>query len=864
MGNEISGNKEQFWFRQPIADRLGAARDNAGVALESLALRRRSFNSLRRSRLYDDVAALILADESITEIRNLGVRSLREIDAALTPLIEESTTRPPARELVAADQTDLESAIRAFAPLHDFDEMPWYAVPAARRAALAREFRHEPASKLGLSNAATDALHRLPGLDLMGGLIGVGDGIVRRGKLDDAVLREIHSALVRYTRTIAELLDQRDRWLALVDELRGREDLDGYRLADLGVPASLIEILPGPRFDDLRRMSQMEAMRVWADVAVRPLVRSNLFETMERIVKGSGPITAQEWVKSWRALGHQVLPEDYDENGSLPLHVALVKLLRHTIVTSLGEDEWEILQQRKGLLGAKSLTLQQLGDAYGLTRERIRQREARVLRVVAAWLADPGRSVAPARVHPRIERTLSEIRDLFANVEYDPQRHSELLEGLSKVLSCSTLEAEPILDLLAKEAGLAELRLPRRGLESIWTSERDPHRSTIRRIVLKLHDHLTQVLAVSTSGADLAVAINNRAVPSEQITLDEIDRYSPLCSTIQRLHNGHLQGRFEYLGRRAMQFERVLEEAGEPIHLSEILHIFNSYVARYGGKQIQRSNLGNQLATDKRFVPIGRSGLWAMADWPDIETGTLRELMERCLIQHNRPMTAEEIHEWVASLRPAVHPSVMAYLSLDDRFTKIDREHWGLSTWEESQAAQRWNRRGVAEFVAELFSKHALHRMPYAQVRAALMDAADIPQRTAGGMLNNNPAIDTFRDDDGVLQAEFQPGYGKLLEQGGSSPREGTIMRAVRELAAQALLVRPTHAMPLIELRDLLTRELGIPSYSVYSYVARLDELVTEPMPHQRGKLVRWVGSVESDQAESADAVPTVETVDKG
>lgn len=864
MSGKFLDGEERFWFHRPIADRLAAAHGNSGVALESLVLGRRAYNCLRRSELYDDVRALMLTDESIWVIRNLGVKSVREIDAALKPLFDRADAEPPALERTAGEQIGFENAIRSLAELGDYDEKPWFAVSLARRAALADRLREEPANRLGLSEETIDALRRLPGLGSLGGLIGVGDGIVRSGEIDTAVLREIHSAVVRYTGEIAESLDQRDRWLAVVDELRGREDLVGRGLADLGLPASLVEALPGLSFDDLKSMSQMELVRVWAGVAMRLRLRSDLLMALESIAEGSGPISAREWAERWRASGYHVLPEGYHEGGEMPLHVALVKLLRHLIVTSLGEDEWAIVQHRKGLLGAESFTLQQIGDAYGLSRERIRQREARALKVLSTWLSDPGRSTAPARVHPHIERALGEIHDLFASVKQAPQRHSVLLEGLSKILGCGEVDAEPILDVLAKQAGVAELHLPRSGLENIWTSEDDPDRSLLRRRVLQFHDQLTRVSTASSTVVELTIAINDRAEPSDRVTVDEIERYSPLCSTIEHLQNGRLQGRFEHLATRAMQLERVLEESGEPMHVSEILRVFNHHGVQYGGKPIQRANLSNHLAVDKRFVPIGRSGIWAMADWPDVETGTLLELMERCFIQHNRPLTADEISTWVGSLRPVGRGSVLAYLSMDDRFAKIDRERWGLSTWDEAKAAQRWTRRRVADFVAKLFSKHSGRWIPYARIRDALMEAADVPLRAANTMLNTNIVIDTFHDAEGVLQAEFQRDYIKQLEEGGGRGREGSVLHGVRKVAARALQERPDHAMPLNELRNLIMRELGIPSASVYSYVARIEDLVTEPRPLHPGKLVRWVGEVEADQSKSRDAYPVAEEVDKG
>lgn len=57
--------------------------------------------------------------------------------------------------------------------------------------------------------------------------------------------------------------------------------------------------------------------------------------------------------------------------------------LKSTIVNklaSLKEREKEIIQYRFGLLGDKPMTLEQVGEIYGITRERIRQIEARAIK----------------------------------------------------------------------------------------------------------------------------------------------------------------------------------------------------------------------------------------------------------------------------------------------------------------------------------------------------------------------------------------------------------------------------------------------------------------------------------------------------
>jgi RNA polymerase primary sigma factor len=70
---------------------------------------------------------------------------------------------------------------------------------------------------------------------------------------------------------------------------------------------------------------------------------------------------------------HAMNPEDSYINNSL--HDMIIE-----IVDTLSEREAEIIKLRFGLNNGKPMTLEEVGQAYGLTRERIRQIEAKALR----------------------------------------------------------------------------------------------------------------------------------------------------------------------------------------------------------------------------------------------------------------------------------------------------------------------------------------------------------------------------------------------------------------------------------------------------------------------------------------------------
>ena len=72
-----------------------------------------------------------------------------------------------------------------------------------------------------------------------------------------------------------------------------------------------------------------------------------------------------------------------DEQTLSPVDQASKQLLKdhlEEVLGSLSEREAKVLKLRFGLEGTKAMTLEEVGKVFGVTRERIRQIEAKALR----------------------------------------------------------------------------------------------------------------------------------------------------------------------------------------------------------------------------------------------------------------------------------------------------------------------------------------------------------------------------------------------------------------------------------------------------------------------------------------------------
>ena len=72
-----------------------------------------------------------------------------------------------------------------------------------------------------------------------------------------------------------------------------------------------------------------------------------------------------------------------DEHGHQPDQIAARKMMKEDLrktLSGLPDRERRIIELRYGLEGNEPMTLEQVGQVFGVTRERIRQMEIRTLR----------------------------------------------------------------------------------------------------------------------------------------------------------------------------------------------------------------------------------------------------------------------------------------------------------------------------------------------------------------------------------------------------------------------------------------------------------------------------------------------------
>jgi Putative DNA-binding domain/Sigma-70, region 4 len=390
----------------------------------------------------------------------------------------------------------------------------------------------------------------------------------------------------------------------------------------------------------------------------------------------------------WEARAILVTPPEVAASPDL---ATLLAVLPQLVRVALADDapalanperEWVIVDGRHGLV-SRPKTLEELGSGVlGLTRERVRQLEANAMsRLRRAW--EERFHGTAYRLNPALDSVLARVVEV-ANEVNGPVWESALFDSLGvggrlhpKDLRC--------LFFILQLAGLVRLAADGRRRPPVWAPADDKSVAPLLELSDRLGRLLTEERADAMSETDIAVEVN-RGRRSNRVSLADVRLALAISQCVERLDDGRWRGQFEYLAGRPDQAFRIIAAAGRPLDLDIVAREMN---AKVPGKPVQVRNLSNQLSGDRRFVPIGRSGAWGLADRDGANAATIVEIMVDALRCAGRPLAAHDIRLEVEARRSVAANSVSIYLQMRPEFTLLPEGSWALSTWPEAVRAAK-------------------------------------------------------------------------------------------------------------------------------------------------------------------------------
>lgn len=502
-----------------------------------------------------------------------------------------------------------------------------------------------------------------------------------------------------------------------------------------------------------------------------------------------------------------------------------------------GDRAWQIVQRRFRLAGAPELTLEQLGAAFQLSRERVRQLEERALATLSTVVlsASPSGFAVPPHIPPALCGIVAHIDSESAQAI----REDVLLDRLGCDQSDHVIIGS--LTLLCRLAGIQRLSFQRSPLPPVLVRGDKSRAAAIQRTVLRLHSLLSsnRSFILPQEDLDVLVNLNHGRRKSEQLTLAELRAFVPLCGMLERTEDGHVQALFHHIEGRGNQALRLLAESGGPMDGDDIARQINALTVPYGNPRLYSRNLVNQLIADGRFVPLGKSGFWDVKSRLASRAQSIVHLMEEYLVRRDAGATKDDIYTAVSSQRPVARSSINTYLNVPGgRFAQVSRGVWGLAFWPEAKKAHIWSEEQVSSWIIQTFRGRRTQQMDFSELKRLFMAASGLSSRQASGLLGRSGAITTelVRWDKrlATLVRDYEPAL-----RGVPRPRvrtRKTLLDQVAQRSREILEIRPDHEISLAELIASLMSEFRRPKHTLYNYVSRLGfvETFTRPEIGQR------------------------------
>ncbi|GAB4263347.1 MAG: hypothetical protein Kow0080_01570 [Candidatus Promineifilaceae bacterium] len=621
------------------------------------------------------------------------------------------------------------------------------------------------------------------------------------------------------------------------------ESVRNYSIGTLHLPKRTYNALTRAKIFSVGQLVNAERKNFAKAPKLGHTAISNIEATITTLLNCVNEKGEVNWFKFWEVRGIEVIPPDFQITSSVQeIIIALPKIIECIIKAEFGERDWIIAERRLGLGGASILTLEELGIAFGLTRERVRQIEARVLDNLTNVLLENSYPNKQYHVHPVIISALQEFSDFVNSITDELILENELLSEIEQRFGVDPDSVKSTLYFLFALNGLTHVRFNKSDLEPAWGKLSLAKIRRLERIVGRIDKLLTEKFVSPVSEVDILIEVNKNLKSKNRISLDDLRHYIKLCSSVETHSDGFYWGKFEHLVGRGNQVERVLVEKGEPVHISQITREINHRLSLHGKRTVNERNLRNQISGDERFTPIGKSGEWGLSSWV-LNTGTIVDLMKQCLVTRNSPATPDEIYSYVSERRPVQKSSINSYLVYREEFAKVDRIRWGLKIWDEVKDSAKWTPLEVGQFVEQLFKKHRTKKIQYRLIKQALIEATGLTDRQVQGLLNVNPVIKTEQEKGtNELYAFFQSDYKRQLERVGArfKRKKRTLRQKVDEFVRMTLENAPGQQIALADLVAQLVEKFNRIDKTFYHYISDLDYVEKFTIPETNVKMCRF------------------------
>lgn len=367
----------------------------------------------------------------------------------------------------------------------------------------------------------------------------------------------------------------------------------------------------------------------------------------------------------------------------------LAEIISH-LLSNLNPREQDVLRRRYGLAGSEKETLESIGRAHKLTRERIRQIENVSVNKIK-------KNQSSEKLLSKLQKTVGDLLSEHGGV-IDKAYLFKILHQLAKLQNVNSESAEyynhlsfltsRIINDNLEELNDQELfndlvKLKEQGIEHLAEVATEAlNKISEAKLMVATDDLIDLILKSSTyqKHVDKFQAPGNLDFSNQM--KEALPDYSDkvwgnrvvygLIKSIKKLD----QNKFGNWGHTAWRevlpktvndkIYLVLKNHGKPMYYGDIAKRITEL--GFDAKNVNTATTHNELILDDKYVLVGR-GMYGLKEW-GYQDGTVADVVEAVLKAAARPMAKDELTEAVMKQRLVKQTTVNLALMNKNRFAK--------------------------------------------------------------------------------------------------------------------------------------------------------------------------------------------------
>jgi len=372
----------------------------------------------------------------------------------------------------------------------------------------------------------------------------------------------------------------------------------------------------------------------------------------------------------------------------------------NNLFSELSERERDVLSRRFGLAGDNRETLEEIGKAHKLTRERIRQIETS--------------SIKRLRLLNNLDDYLSGLKNVITHLL---EEHGGLMEKeyLFNNLVNFSLGAGKRGDNEIKHKRYFDFLISRLLPDEFEEINNSPYFKNSFKLKYRSLEHLEELAEellrkiketkkifltdeLINLSKELAAYKKHQAKFNQPASLDisgalandlfeektELVNQNKAIYSIFQAAREIEQNRFGYWGQASSREIKpktindkiylVLKNSGKPMHFAEIADRINQI--SFDRKKANAATVHNELILDEKYILVGR-GLYGLKEW-GYRKGTVADVIEKVITEVGRALSREEIIEKVLGQRLVKKATINLALMNREKFELVGGDKYYL------------------------------------------------------------------------------------------------------------------------------------------------------------------------------------------